>query len=81
MRYGKLFDGHLPLPNPAMNLHVIRAFQPKFDRFLDHRFGMLWCFTLADDAQLRTIRYIPAILSWFDDSSKFGELHEGKVIP
>src|SRR6266478_9106292 len=57
MRYFKLFDSNFTFVQPATNLRFIGRVQPKFDRFLDHFFRVLRCFTLTNDAEFGATRH------------------------
>ena len=52
MRHFELLDSDSAFTQPAKNLGI-GAFQPEFDRFLNHSFCVLERFALADDAELR----------------------------
>jgi hypothetical protein len=79
MRDGKLFDRDFSLSNPLVNLRFFRALQPKLDGFLYHRFRVLRGFTLTDNTKLGTIRDIPPVIPWFNDSGELGKLHEKRL--
>jgi hypothetical protein len=80
MRDRKLFDRDFSFPNPLMDFRFLRALQPELDRFLDHRFRVLRGFTLTNNPQLRTVRDIPTVIAWLNDSRELRKLHEKKVI-
>ena len=80
MRYFKLFDGNLAFVQPATNLGFIGAFQPEFDRFLDHFFSMLRRFALTDDPKFGAICDIPTIITGLNHSGEFRKFHHQQAI-
>ena len=80
MRHFEFFDRDLTLPQSATNLRFVGAFQPQFNRFFNHRFGLLRGFTLTDNAKLGTIGDVPSIVSGLDHSRKFGKFHREQFI-
>ena len=80
MRYLKFFDRNFSRLKSALNLCFVGALEPEFDRLFDHRLGMLWGFTLADNAKFGTIGYVPTVFPRFNHRGELWKFHDEEFI-